>query len=110
MSLPIEDYGIIGDLHTAALVGRRLDRLAVPAPLRLGGLLRQAAGHEDHGLWKMARRGIRATSRHRHYREDTLVLETEFVTERGRSGWSTACPSGRTHPEVVRVVEGVEGK
>ena len=79
----IEDYALIGDCRTAALVGpRRLDRLALHAALRLGRLLRRPAGHPEHGRWLLAPAGaVRATRR--RYREGTLVLETEFETDDG---------------------------
>ena len=84
MPLPIEDYALLGDRHTAALVGtRRLHRLALPAPLRLPGLLRRAARHRrPRPLAAGARRASttargatsatpassRPRSRHRHRR------------------------------------------
>ena len=59
MTLSIEDYGIIGDLHTAALVGPgRLDRLAVPAPLRFGRLLCQAPGQRGPRIVEAGSQGL----------------------------------------------------
>ena len=63
MALRIEDYALIGDCHTASAGRhRRLDRLAVPAAIRFGGLLRRAAGHGTK--WPLADRA--AVDDHRH--------------------------------------------
>src|SRR5213083_849619 len=80
MTGAIEDYGLIGDLHTAALVGRdgSIDWLCLPrfdSPACFAALL----GTRDHGRWLIAPAGeIKAVRR--RYIEDTLVLQTEFET------------------------------
>ena len=79
----IEDYGLIGDMESAALVGRdgAVDWLCLPrfdSPACLSALL----GDERKGRWLVAPAGgVRATSR--RYRPGTLVLETEFETSEG---------------------------
>src|SRR5689334_235595 len=83
MAAPIEDYGLLGDLHTAALVGRdgSIDWLCVPrfdAPACFAALL----GNEDNGFWRLAPAAGGAASR-RRYRGDSLVLETEWDTPDG---------------------------
>ena len=87
MSQPIEDYAVIGDLHTAALVGqRRVDRLALPAALRLAVLLRPAPRRRDPRLLadRAGRRRGRASWRPgAGTGPDSLVLETEFDTADG---------------------------
>jgi len=110
MTLPIEDYGIIGDLHTAALVGRdgSIDWLCLPR-FDSAACFSKLLGDDDHGFWRLAPKGAhRAT--HRHYRGDTLVLESEFVTPEGTVRVIDCMPIRQTHPEVVRLVEGVRGK
>src|SRR5664280_2187506 len=110
MTLPIEDYGIIGDLHTAALVGRdgSIDWLCLPR-FDSAACFSKLLGDDDHGFWRLAPKGAhRAT--HRHYRGDTLVLESEFVTQEGTVRVIDCMPIRQTHPEVVRLVEGVRGK
>ncbi|MGP0031450.1 MAG: glycoside hydrolase family 15 protein [Acidimicrobiales bacterium] len=112
MSLPIEDYAVIGDLHTAAIVGGNgsIDWLCVPhfdSPACFAGLL----GDASHGFWQLAPAGGEAavTARRRRYREDTLVLETEFDTATGTVRITDCMPIRDSHPHVVRLVEGVAG-
>ncbi len=110
MALPIEDYGIIGDLHTVGLVGRdgSIDWLCLPR-FDSGACFAKLLGTEDHGSWRIAPKGAdRAT--HRHYRGDTLVLESEFVTDEGTVRVIDCMPIRQSHPEVVRLVEGVRGR
>ena len=81
--LPIEDYALIGDCETAALVGRdgSIDWLCLPrfdSPACFAALL----GTEANGRWRLAPASA-ATRVRRAYRDDTLVLETEFETETG---------------------------
>lgn len=79
MSDPIEDYALIGDGETAALVSRAgsIDWLCVP---RLDSQACFAAllGGPEHGRWRLAPRD-ETRSVHRRYRDDTLVLETSFA-------------------------------
>jgi len=110
MALPIEDYGIIGDLHTVALVGRdsSIDWLCLPR-FDSGSCFAKLLGTDDHGSWRIAPKGG-GLATHRHYRGDTLVLESEFVTDEGTVRITDCMPIRREHPEVVRLVEGVRGK
>src|ERR1700730_2150721 len=109
MTLPIEDYGIIGDLHTAALVGRdgAIDWLCLPR-FDSAACFTKLLGDEDNGSWKLAPKGAHLAT-HRHYRADTLVLESEFVTKEGTVRVIDCMPIRQQHPEVVRLVEGVRG-
>ena len=110
MTQRIEDYGIIGDLHTAALVGRdgSIDWLCLPR-FDSAACFAKLLGDEDHGSWKIAPKGSHGAT-HRHYRGDTLVLESEFVTGEGTVRVVDCMPIRQQHPEVVRLVEGVRGK
>ncbi|MHB1519394.1 MAG: glycoside hydrolase family 15 protein [Acidimicrobiales bacterium] len=110
MALKIEDYGLIGDLHTAALVGRdgSIDWLCLPR-FDSAACFAKLLGDEGNGSWYIAPRA-QAVSTHRHYRGDTLVLESEFVTDEGTVRITDCMPIRQSHPEVVRLVEGVRGK
>ncbi|MHB1712083.1 MAG: glycoside hydrolase family 15 protein [Acidimicrobiales bacterium] len=109
MSQPIEDYGIIGDLHTAALVGRdgSIDWLCLPR-FDSGACFSKLLGAEEHGYWKLAPAGSHGAT-HRRYLGDSLVLESEFVTEQGTVRVTDCMPIRQRHPEVVRLVEGIRG-
>jgi GH15 family glucan-1,4-alpha-glucosidase len=112
MSQKIEDYAIIGDLHTAALVGLdgSIDWLCLPhfdSPSCFARLL----GHEAHGLWQIAPAGGAASvvATRRWYRPNSLVLETEFDTPTGTVRVTDCMPVRDSHPHLVRSVEGVSG-
>ena len=83
MALPIEDYGIIGDLHTVALVGRdgSMDWLCLPR-FDSGACFAKLLGNDDNGSWKIAPKGALFAT-HRHYRGDSLVLESMWRTLTG---------------------------
>jgi GH15 family glucan-1,4-alpha-glucosidase len=109
VALRIEDYALIGDLHTAALVGKNgsIDWLCLPrfdSPASFAALL----GNEENGRWQIAPAGhVRRTTR--RYRGETMVLETEFETADGVVRLVDCMPVRRDVPRVVRVVEGVRG-
>ena len=110
MAMRIEDYGMIGDCETAALVGRdgSIDWLCVPR-FDSSACFAALMGGPEHGRWRLAPRGeVKAVRR--RYREGTLVLETEFETAEGVVVLVDAMPirDGR-RPHVVRVVEGKRG-
>ncbi|CAM3762025.1 glycoside hydrolase family 15 protein [Isoptericola cucumis] len=106
----IEDYGIVGDLHTAALVGRdgSVDWLCLPnmdSPACFAALL----GDESHGSWRLApASGGPCTTR--AYREGTLVLDTEWETPDGRVRVTDLMPPRESSPGMVRIVEGLSGR
>ncbi|MGW0733085.1 glycoside hydrolase family 15 protein [Streptomyces sp. NPDC002851] len=109
---PIEDYALIGDLLTAALVRAdgSLDWLCLPrfdSPACFAALL----GDEGNGRWKIAPTEAAARScTQRHYRGDTLVLETEWETSTGWVQLTDFMPGrGDGAPCVVRIVEGMTG-
>ena len=111
MSLPIEDYALIGDCQTAALVARNgsIDWLCVP---RFDDAACFAAllGDESHGRWLIAPAGDH-TVVERAYDDHTLILETTFETPDGRAKTIDFMPpraDGISH--VVRIVEGLTGR
>ena len=107
MAERIEDYALLGDLQTAALVGRNgsVDWLPFPrfdSSSCFGALL----GGREHGRWLIApREGGQATSW--RYRGDTLVLESEWRTSTGVARVLDFMPPRETKPDIVRIVEGV---
>ena len=109
MSNPIEDYALIGDGETAALVSRggSIDWLCVPrfdSPACFAALL----GGPEHGRWSLAPRdGARSVSR--CYRNDTLVLETSFETDTGAVTIVDCMPQRDGPPVVIRQVVGRRG-
>ncbi|MFC4590034.1 glycoside hydrolase family 15 protein [Sphaerisporangium corydalis] len=107
----IEDYAIIGDMQSAALVGRdgSIDWLCLPrfdSPSCFGALL----GGERNGHWWIGPAGPdRRLSTRRRYRENTLVLETEWDTEDGTVRVTDFMPPRHANPDLVRVVECLAG-
>ncbi len=108
MALPIEDYALIGDCKTAALVGKNgsIDWLAFPN-LASGACFAGLLGTEEHGRWLVAPRGSHAVRR--KYRGGTLVLETEFETTTGCARVIDFMPLRDDGSSVVRIVDGIEG-
>src|SRR4051794_23536410 len=107
----LEDYGMIGDLQTAALVGRNgaVDWLCLPR-FDSASCFSALLGDESHGRWLLAPAGeVRAISR--RYRPGTLVLETEFETADGVVRLIDFMPlRGGGPPRVMRIVEGLRGR
>ena len=112
MSLRIEDYAIIGNTCTVALVGNNgsIDWLCVPrfdSPACFAALL----GAEKNGRWLIAPKGEVKSTR-RQYRGDTLILETEFETSDGVVAIIDFMPIHERLKQVdmVRIVEGRKGR
>ena len=108
MPLPIEDYALIGDRHTAALVGKdgSIDWLCLPrfdSPACFSALL----GTPDHGRWLIAPTQEFEVSR--RYIDDSSVLETTFTTQTGEVTLVDLMPSGDNRADVVRQITGVRG-
>lgn len=110
MTRRIEDYALIGDLETAALVGLdgSIDWLCVPR-FDSGACFAALLGTPEHGRFLLAPvSSPRSVSR--RYRDDTLIVETTFETESGVVTIVDAMPvRGAPGPELVRVVQGVSG-
>jgi GH15 family glucan-1,4-alpha-glucosidase len=108
--LRIEDYAMIGDLQTAALVGRdgSIDWLCLPR-FDSGASFAALLGEPRHGRWLLAPAGgVRRTSR--RYRNDSLVLETRLETEEGAVEVVDCMPPRAGDPSVVRLVRGLQGR
>ena len=109
-ALPIEDYAIIGDCSTAALVGCNgsIDWLCWP---RFDGAACMAAllGTGDNGRWLIAPAGP-VTGTARHYRDGGLVLETVFATADGSVALIDFMIPNAQNSTIVRIVEGRTGQ
>ncbi len=109
MALRIEDYALIGDCQTAALVGRdgSIDWLCFPrfdSPSTFGALL----GTKDHGRWLLSPSGT-VLSTSRRYVDDTFVLITRWVTDGGEVEVTDFMPHGDRRANVIRRVTGISG-
>jgi len=112
MPLRIEDYAMIGDCHTAALIGRdgSIDWLCLPrfdSASTFGALL----GDEDHGRWLLAPAASltgEATST-RSYLPDTFTLVTTWTTTTGEVEVTELMPHGDRRADIIRRVRGVSG-
>jgi GH15 family glucan-1,4-alpha-glucosidase len=105
----IEDYALIGDLQTAALVGRQgsIDWCCFPR-FDSGACFAALLGTPDHGRWLLSPADA-VTHCSRRYRHDTLVLETLHETNEGAVRVIDFMPPRGTAPDIVRIVEGVTG-
>lgn len=110
LSIPIEDYAMIGDCHTAALVSKQgsIDWLCLPhfdSPACFAALV----GTPENGHWSISP-AEPAPSVHRRYREGTLILETGFETRSGSATLIDCMILRDGMPELVRVVVGTRGQ
>jgi GH15 family glucan-1,4-alpha-glucosidase len=110
MASRIEDYAMVGDGETAALIGRdgSLDWLCWPR-FDSAACFAALLGGPEHGRWQLrprteARRVIR------RYRRDTLVLETDIETEEGKVTLIDFMPPRGSASDLVRIVRGVQGR
>ena len=110
MASKIEDYGLIGNTLTTALVSRSgsIDWLCAPR-FDSDACFTALIGYDEHGRW-----GIRPTVRIREtqqrYRDETLVLETEFACDGGAARIVDFMPTGTGRCDVVRIIEGLDGE
>ncbi len=110
MALRIEDYALIGDCQTGALVGKdgSIDWLCFPR-FDSGACFASLLGKPENGRWLIAPAGnIRAIRR--RYRGDTLVLETTFTTDEGEVQIIDWMPPRTEGPDLIRLVRGIKGK
>ncbi|MQA08660.1 MAG: glycoside hydrolase family 15 protein [Pseudonocardiaceae bacterium] len=110
MSRPLEDYALIGDTHTAALVSDdcSIDWLCFPR-FDSGACFAALLGDRSHGHWSLAPRD-RFRTAERAYRTDSLVLETVLETDEGTVRVIDCMPVRDNRPDVVRRVQGERGR
>jgi GH15 family glucan-1,4-alpha-glucosidase len=110
MACRIEDYAMIGDCETAALVAKdgSIDWLCLPR-FDSGACFAALLGTPENGRWLIA-----PTSEpgqiSRRYQPDTLILETEFQTNEGTVTLIDFMPVREKHPHLVRLVRGDRGQ
>jgi GH15 family glucan-1,4-alpha-glucosidase len=106
----IEDYALLGDLQTAALVSRTgsIDWCCFPR-FDSGACFAALLGGPDNGRWLLAPTG-EVTQASRRYRHDTLILESVFATAEGSVRTVDFMPPRGKAPDIVRIVEGLHGR
>jgi GH15 family glucan-1,4-alpha-glucosidase len=106
----IEDYGLIGDCETAALVGRdgSIDWLCWPA-FDSDACFTALLGTNEHGRWQIAP-AADVTKSSRRYLDNTLILETRFETAEGVVTLIDFMPPRGDASDIVRLVRGVRGR
>src|SRR5580700_8183929 len=110
VSLRIEDYGMIGDCHTAALVSREgsIDWLCLPS-FDSAACFAALLGTSENGYWLITP-DCPIKRIQRRYREDTLILETTFETEAGTVTLVDCMTPTTDTPDLLRQVIGQSGK
>ena len=110
--LPIEDYALIGDCRTAALVGRdgAIDWLCWPR-FDSAACFAALLGTSENGRWRITPAADAASVKSRRsYRDGTMVLETIFETPEGEVALIDFMIMGRPDSSIVRLVEGRRGR
>lgn len=110
MALRIEDYAIIGNMRSAAMVGIEgsIEWLALPR-FDAGAFFASLLGTEANGCW-LLQPSTAVVATHRHYRDDTLILETEITTQQGVVVIIDFMPIAESDSKPLRVVRLVAGK
>lgn len=114
MASPIEDYGLISDLQTGALVSRSgsIDWLCLPR-FDSDSFFAALLGTEDHGRWLLAPSPDPAAASpvviERRYRDSTFILETLWRTDSGEALVTEFMPVGDNRASLVRRVQGITG-
>jgi GH15 family glucan-1,4-alpha-glucosidase len=106
----IEDYGMVGDMQTAALISSAgsIDWLCFPR-FDSGACFAALLGTPENGRWLLAPRGD-AWSGKRAYRKHTLILETDWETDSGSVRVIDFMPPRGQAPDIIRIVVGLEGE
>ncbi|MBO0367427.1 MULTISPECIES: glycoside hydrolase family 15 protein [Pseudomonas] len=109
MPAPIEDYALLGNCRSAALVSRdgSIDWLCLPR-FDAAAVFAALLGNEENGRWRLAPSDPVESST-RQYLEDSLILETVYSTASGRARVLDLMPLGDTN-SVIRIVEGLAGE
>jgi GH15 family glucan-1,4-alpha-glucosidase len=107
---PIEDYALLGDLHTAALLGRdgSIDWLCLPR-FDSGACFAALLHDESAGFWRIAPVSGGPATR-RRYRDDTLIVDSEWDTGTGSVRVTDFMPPRAHSADVIRIVEGISGR
>jgi GH15 family glucan-1,4-alpha-glucosidase len=112
MASRIEDYGLIGNTRTAALVSKTgtIDWLCAPR-FDSDSCFAALVGYDEHGCWSL-RPSVAAREFRQRYRDETLILETEFICEGGAVRITDFMPieNGSERSDVVRIIEGIAGE
>jgi GH15 family glucan-1,4-alpha-glucosidase len=110
MALPIERYGLIGDCHTAALIGSdgSMDWLCLPR-FDSGACFAALLGSAENGRWLLAPASPPRVVE-RRYRDGSIILETDFETDEGKVRLIDFMPLSDHRWDVVRIVEGLSGR
>ncbi|MCX5436472.1 MULTISPECIES: glycoside hydrolase family 15 protein [unclassified Streptomyces] len=111
MHRPLEDYALIGDQQTAALISRggSVDWLCLPRFDSAACFAALVGKKEENGHWQLAPKAAGDCTR-RSYRPGTLVLDTEWDTDEGSVRVTDLMPQRDKAPDLVRVVEGLRGR
>jgi len=106
----IEDYAMIGDCETAALVALdgSIDWMCLPR-FDSGACFAALLGKPEHGRWLLAP-AVPPQKVTRRYRPGTLILETRFDTETGSATIIDFMTLRRKQPHLVRIVRGLRGR
>src|SRR5487761_1563855 len=109
MARSIEDYAMIGNCETAALVARdgSMDWMCLPR-FDSDACFAALLGTPENGRWLIAPTAKARTKR--RYRPDTLILETEFDTATGAVRLTDFMPLNTKMPRIIRLVEGLHGR
>ena len=109
MTARIEDYAMIGDCRTAAIVGRdgAIDWFCVPR-FDSEAVFAALLGTKDNGRWLIEPAARKFTTR-RQYHGESLILETIFTTSTGKARVTDFMPPHTPESAIVRIVEALEG-
>ena len=110
MPLPLEHYGLIGDAHSGAIIGRdgSIDWLCLPR-FDSASVFAALLDEERSGHWRLAPAGATGLASDWRYRGDSLVLETDWHTTEGSVRVVDLMPKKDHASNVLRVVEGLSG-